>query len=157
MSSKPPPAFPPPGTLKAKLVNLIPRTNVAVYRWSKGRLGGKMQDLPVLILHTVGRKTGKPRQSPVLYVQDGENYAIVGSRGGSDAPPAWWLNLQAKPEATIEIKGTKRPVSARIATTEEKDLYWPRLVAGYPFYNDYQARTAREIPVIVVSSNERQP
>jgi F420H(2)-dependent quinone reductase len=155
MSSKPPPAFPPPGTLKAKLVNLIPRANVAVYRWSKGRLGGKIQDLPVLILHTVGRKTGKPRQSPVLYVQDGENYAIVASRGGSDAPPAWWLNLQTKPEATIEIKGTRRPVSARIATAEEKDRYWPRLVAGYPFYNDYQARTAREIPVIVLSS--RQP
>ncbi len=156
MSSKPPPAFPPPGTLKAKLVNLIPRTNVAVYRCSKGRLGGKIQDLPVLILHTVGRKSGKPRQSPVLYVQAGENYAIVGSRGGSDAPPAWWLNLQAKPEATIEIKGTKRPVFARTATTEEKDLYWPRLVAGYSFYNDYQARTAREIPVIVLSPYERQ-
>jgi len=157
MSSKPPPAFPPPGTLKAKLVNLIPQTNIAVYRWSKGRLGGKMQDLPVLILHTIGRKTGKPRQSPLLYVQDGENYAIVGSRGGSDATPAWWLNLQAKPQATIEIKGTKRPVSARIATTEERGLYWPQLVAGYPFYSDYQARTAREIPVIVLSPNERQP
>jgi F420H(2)-dependent quinone reductase len=99
MSSKPPPAFPPPGTLKAKLVNLIPRTNVAVYRWSKGRLGGKMQALP----------------------------------------------------------RTKRPASARIAASEEMDLYWPRLVAGYPFYNDYQARTAREIPVIVLSAYARQP
>lgn len=156
MSSKPPPAFPPPGTVKAKLVNLIPRTNIVVYRWSKGRFGGKMEDLPVLILHTVGRKTGKPRQSPLLYIQDGENYAIVGSRGGSDAPPAWWLNLQANPHATIEIKGTKRPVSARVATAEETARYWPRLVAGYPFYNDYQARTAREIPVILLS-NERKP
>ncbi len=156
MSSKPPPAFPPPGTLKAKLVNLIPRTNVIVYRWSKGRFGGQMQDLPVLILHTVGRKTGKPRQSPLLYIQDGESYAVVGSRGGSDAPPGWWLNLQARPEAIIEIRGTKRAVSARIATAEEKARYWPRLVAGYPFYNDYQARTAREIPVILLS-NERNP
>ena len=143
MSSKAPPAFPPPGTVKAKLVNLIPRTNVVVYRWSNGRFGGKMQDLPVLILHTVGRKTGKPRQSPLLYIQDGETYAIVGSRGGSDAPPAWWLNLQANPHATIEIKGTKRPVSARIATAEEKARYLPRLAAGYPVYNDYQARTSR--------------
>jgi F420H(2)-dependent quinone reductase len=151
MSSKPPPAFPPPGTVKAKLVNLIPRTNVIVYRWSRGRFGGKMEDLPVLILHTVGRKSGKPRQSPLLYIQDGENYAIVGSRGGSDAPPAWWLNLQDNPHATIEITGTKRRVSARVATAEEKARYWPRLVAGYPFYNDYQARTAREIPVILLS------
>lgn len=157
MSSKPPGPFPPPGTLKAKLVNLIPRTNVIVYRWSNGRFGGKMQDLPVLILHTVGRKSGKPRQSPLLYIQDGEDYVVVGSRGGSDAPPAWWLNLQAKPEATIEIKRTMRPVSARRATAAEKAAYWPRLTAGYPFYNDYQARTAREIPVVVLSSNERQP
>ena len=155
MSSKPPPAFPPPGTVKAKLVNLIPRANVVAYRWSKGRLGGQMQDLPVLILHTVGRKTGKPRQSPLLYIQEDENYAIVGSRGGSDAPPAWWLNLQANPHAMIEIKGTKQPVSARVATHEEKARYWPRLAAGYPFYDDYQARTAREIPVILLS-HERE-
>lgn len=156
MSSKPPGPFPPPGTLKAKLVNLIPRANVIVYRWSNGRLGGKMEDLPVLILHTVGRKSGKPRQSPLLYIQDGESYMVVGSRGGSDAPPAWWLNLQAMPQATIEIKGTKRSVSTRSATAEEKATYWPRLTAGYPFYDDYQARTAREIPVIVLS-NERKP
>jgi deazaflavin-dependent oxidoreductase (nitroreductase family) len=156
MSSKPPGAFPPPGTLKAKLVNLIPRANVIVYRWSNGRFGGRMEDLPILILHTVGRKSGKARQSPLLYIQDGEDYVVVGSRGGSDAPPAWWLNLQAMPGATIEIKGTKRPVSARTATAEEKANYWPRLTAGYPFYDDYQARTAREIPVIVLS-NERNP
>jgi deazaflavin-dependent oxidoreductase (nitroreductase family) len=156
MSSKPPGAFPPPGTLKAKLVNLIPRANVIVYRWSNGRFGGRMEDLPILILHTVGRKSGKARQSPLLYIQDGEDYVVVGSRGGSDAPPAWWLNLQAMPGATIEIKGTKRAVSARTATAEEKATYWPRLTAGYPFYDDYQARTAREIPVIVLS-NERNP
>ncbi len=156
MSSKPPPAFPPPGTLKAKLVNLIPRTNVVSTAGPKGVFGCEMQDLPVLILHTVGRKTDKPRQSPLLSIQDGKTYAIVGSCGGSDAPPAWWLNLQAHPRATIEIKGTKRPVSARIATAEQKAIYWPRLVAGYPFYNDYQARTARELPMILLS-NERKP
>ena len=110
-----------------------------------------MQDLPVLILHTVGRKSGNARRSPLLYIQDGEDYVVVGSRGGSDAPPAWWLNLQAMPEATIEIKGTKRPVSARRATAEEKATYWPRLTAGYPFYDDYQARTTRDIPVMILS------
>lgn len=154
MSSKPPPAFPPPGTLKAKLVNLLPKANVLVYRWSGGRLGGRMEDLPVLILHTVGRKSGKPRQSPLLYLQDGEDYVIVGSRGGADAPPAWWLNLQATPEATVEIQGTRRPVAARRATGAEKAGYWPRLTARYPFYDDYQARTDREIPVIVLTHQE---
>jgi len=152
MASKAPAAFPPPGTLKAKLVNVIPKANVIVYRWSKGRFGGRMQDLPVLILHTVGRRSGKARQSPLLYIRDGEDYVVVGSRGGSDAPPAWWLNLQAMPEATVEIKGSKRRVSARNATAEEKTSYWPRLIAGFSFYDDYQARTDREIPVIVLSN-----
>lgn len=151
MSSKPPAAFPPPGTLKARLVNLIPSANVIVYRLSNGRLGGKMQDLPVLILHTVGRKSGKARKSPLLYIQDGVDYVIVASRGGSDAPPAWWLNLQAMPQATIEIKKSKRHVTAREATAEEKAAYWPQLIAGYSFYADYQARTTREIPVIVLT------
>jgi deazaflavin-dependent oxidoreductase (nitroreductase family) len=122
MSSKPPGPFPPPGTLKARLVNLIPRADVIVYRWSHGRFGGRMQDLPVLILHTVGRKSGKARQSPLLYIQHGDDYVVVGSRGGSDAPPAWWLNLQAMPEATIEIKSSKQRVTGCTATAEEKGL-----------------------------------
>jgi F420H(2)-dependent quinone reductase len=155
MASKPPAAFPPPGTLKAKLANLIPRANVIVYRRSNGRLGGKMEDLPVLILHTVGRKSGKVRQSPLLHIRDGEDYVVVGSRGGSDAPPAWWLNLQAMPEATVEIKGSRRQVFAREATAAERAAYWPQLTAGYPFYDDYQERTARELPVIVLSTERK--
>ncbi len=151
MASKPPPVFPPPGTLKAKLVYLIPRVNVIVYRLSKGRFGGTQQDLPVLILHTVGRKSGKARQTPLIYLPDGDDYVIVASRGGSDAPPAWWLNLQAAPETTIEIRGSQRRATARKATAEEKAAYWPRLTAGYSFYDDYQARTTREIAVIVLT------
>lgn len=151
MTSKPPPSFPPPGTLKAKLAYLIPRANILVVRLSKGRFGGRQQNLPVLILHTVGRKTGKSRQTPLLYLQDGERYVIVASRGGSDAPPAWWLNLKTTPRATIEINGSKQTVTARQATAEEKAAYWPRLTAGYSFYADYQARTTREIAVIVLT------
>lgn len=151
MSSKPPPKFPPPGTLKARLVNLIGKANVVVYRLTKGRVGGKMQELPVLILHTVGRKSGKKRESPLLYIEDGDSYVIVASRGGSDAPPAWWLNLKAKPQTTVEIKGRKVPVIARTATAEEKATYWPRLTEGYSFYDDYQSRTDREIPVVVLT------
>jgi F420H(2)-dependent quinone reductase len=151
MPPKPPPAFPPPGTLKAKLANVIPSANVIVYRLSNGRFGGKMQNLPVLILHTVGRKSGKARRSPLLYLNDGNDYVIVASRGGSDAAPAWWLNLQAMPKAAIEIKGSKRQVTARRATAEEKEAYWPRIIAGYSFYDDYQARTNRDIAVIVLT------
>jgi F420H(2)-dependent quinone reductase len=154
-SKKAPGPFPPTGTLKARLVNLIPRANVLLYRWSDGRIGGRMEALPVLILHTVGRKSGKARQSPLLYLRDEDDYVVVGSRGGSDAPPAWWLNLQAAPAATVEIVGTRQPVSARRATAEEKAALWPRLTAGFPFYDDYQARTARELPVIVLSGADR--
>jgi deazaflavin-dependent oxidoreductase (nitroreductase family) len=154
-SKKAPGPFPPPGTLKARLVNLVPRANVLLYRWSDGRIGGRMEELPVLILHTVGRKSGKARQSPLLYLRDGDHYVVVGSRGGSDAPPAWWLNLQAAPAATVEIMGTRQPVSARRATAAEKAAYWPRLTAGFPFYDDYQARTARELPVIVLTGADR--
>ena len=151
MASKPPPSFPPPGTLKAKLAYLIPRANILILRLSKGRFGGKQQDLPVLILHTVGRKRGEARQTPLLYLQDGERYVVVASRGGSDAPPAWWLNLRAMPETMIEIKGLKRKVTARQASAEEMASYWPRLTAGYSFYADYQARTTRDIAVIVLT------
>jgi deazaflavin-dependent oxidoreductase (nitroreductase family) len=150
-----PERVPPPGTLKAKLVNLIPKANVILYRWSGGRIGGRMGELPVLIPHTVGRKSGKARQSPMLYIQDGEDYVVVGSRGGSDAPPAWWLNLQALPEATIEVKGTKRPVcpqgdgrgeSQVLATTH------PRVPVLRRLPGTHSPRT----PVIVLSS-ERNP
>jgi deazaflavin-dependent oxidoreductase (nitroreductase family) len=151
MAPKAPPAFPEPGTLKAKLVGLLPRANVLVYRLSKGRLGSEIQGVPVLILHTVGRKSGKPRETPLFYLPDGDDYVVVGSRGGSEAPPAWWLNLKAAPETTVEIKGTKRRVTARTATPDEKAAYWPRLTAAYPFYDDYQARTTRDIPVIVLT------
>jgi deazaflavin-dependent oxidoreductase (nitroreductase family) len=99
----------------------------------------------------VDRKTGRPRQTPLLYLQDGAHYVVVASRGGSDAPPAWWLNLQTSPETTIEIKGSKLRVTARQATAEEKTSYWPRLTAGYSFYADYQARTTRDSAVIVLT------
>jgi F420H(2)-dependent quinone reductase len=119
---------------------------------SKGRFGGRQQDLPVLILHTVGRKSGKARQTPLIYLPDGDRYVIVASRGGSDAPPAWLLNLQVMPEATIEIRGSKRRVTARKATADEKAAYWPRLTAGYSFYDDYQARTTRDLTVVILTA-----
>jgi deazaflavin-dependent oxidoreductase (nitroreductase family) len=125
--------------------------NVVVYRLSKGRFGGKMQDLPVLILHHVGRKSGKARAAPLLYLEDGENLVIVASRGGSDEMPAWWLNLQAMPETMVEIKGAKRRMRSRQATPDEKAAYWPQLVARYSYFDDYQSRTSRDIPVIILS------
>jgi len=146
-----PPAIPPPGTLGAKAVNFISRVNVAVYRASGGRLGGKVKKAPVLLLDHVGRKSGAKRTAPVLYLENGEDLVIVGSRGGSDAPPAWWLNLKDSPRTSVLVGRERRDVVARQATPEEREALWPRLVAMYADYADYQARTEREIPVIILS------
>lgn len=145
------PAVPPPGTLRLKLVNAMVKANVALYRRTNGRLGNKVKGAPVLLLDHVGRKSGKQRTLPVLYMLDGDDVVIVASRGGSDAMPAWWLNLQASPATEVQIGAERRRVTAREATREEKDRLWPRLVEMFPDYDAYQSRTAREIPVIILS------
>jgi deazaflavin-dependent oxidoreductase (nitroreductase family) len=145
------PAVPPPGTFRAKLLNAGVAANVALYRRTSGRLGGKMKGAPVLLLDHIGRKSGQARTSPVLYLVDGENLVIVASRGGSDATPAWWLNLQAKPTTTVTVGSERRTVTARQATAEEKQSLWPRLVAMFSDFAAYQRRTERDIPVIILS------
>jgi deazaflavin-dependent oxidoreductase (nitroreductase family) len=133
------------------VVNLASQVNVVLYRLSGGRLGGKMEDLPVLLLEHTGRKSGKARTAPLLYLEDGSDLVIVASRGGSDETPAWWLNLQSKPQVVVEIKGQRRDVMAREATDEERARLWPELVSGYKHYEVYQQRTQRKIPVIILS------
>ena len=144
------PAFPPPGTLRARMAYGISNLNAAVYRLSGGRLGKSVKGAPVLLLDHVGRKSGQVRTAPLLYLRDGENIVIVASRGGSDATPAWWLNLQAQPATTVQIGRERRPVVPRVATTDEKSRLWPKLVEMYPDYAVYQTRTERQIPVIIL-------
>jgi deazaflavin-dependent oxidoreductase (nitroreductase family) len=149
MAASPP--FPPPRTVRAKLVNVMVNGNVALYRLSGGRLGNNVKGAPVLLLDHVGRKSGKRRTAPLLHLIDGDNVVIVASRGGSDAMPAWFFNLQANPATTIQIGKQRRQVTAREASREEKAALWPRLVEMYPDYAVYQSRTAREIPVVILS------
>ena len=110
-----------------------------------------MKGAPVLLLAHVGRKSGRARTAPVLYMRDGEDIVIVASRGGSDAMPAWWLNLQANPITTVQIGTERRRVVAREASAEVKAELWPRLVEMYGDYEIYQRRTEREIPVVILS------
>lgn len=145
------PAVPPPGTIRLKLVNAMVNANVALYRRTNGRMGNKVKGAPVLLLDHVGRKSGKQRTAPVLYLLDGDDVVVVASRGGSDATPAWWLNLQAHPTTEVQIGAERRSVVARQATREEKDRLWPRLLEMFPDYGAYQSRTAREIPVVILS------
>jgi deazaflavin-dependent oxidoreductase (nitroreductase family) len=141
---------PPSSSPYWKLVNLLSRANVAVYRVSGGRLANRLSKLPILLLHHVGRRSGKERVTPVLYMADGDRLVIVASKAGTDKNPAWFHNLMGSPETSVEIGRERRRVRARRATDEERAAYWPRLVAGYPSYDDYQRQTDRVIPVVVL-------
>ena len=145
------PQVPPPGSLRLKLLNVMTRAQVAAYRRTGGRMGGTHKKAPVLLLDHVGRKSGQARTSPVLYRRDGDDLVIVASRGGSDATPAWWLNLKASPDTTVTVGAERRRVHARQASDEEKARLWPELVKMFPDYAVYQSRTSREIPVIILS------
>jgi F420H(2)-dependent quinone reductase len=144
------PPVPPPGSLQFKLVKTFVDLNVRVYRLTGGRLGGKVKGAPVLLLDHRGRKTRRARTTPVLYLSDGADLVIVGSRGGSDAMPAWFLNLMSSPSTTAQVGSERRAVVARQATSEEQRL-WPRLVEMYDEYAVYQQRTKREILVVILS------
>lgn len=145
-----PPQIGPPGSFTAKLTNRVSRSHVRIYRLTGGRLGGRVSGCPVLLLDHVGRKSGVSRVSPLLYLKDDPNTVIVASRGGSDAMPAWWLNLSANPTTTIQIGSRTRSVTAREANDVERESLWPRLVEMYPDYAVYQERTERRIPVIIL-------
>lgn len=126
----------------------------AAFRATDGRIGGRMLGSPVLLLVTKGRKSGRERTTPLLYLEDGNRYAIVASNGGTATHPAWRLNLQANPEATIEAAGRKVYVRAREAGGAERERLWRELVRMYPPYADYQRKTDREIPVILLEPVE---
>jgi F420H(2)-dependent quinone reductase len=131
--------------------NQLTRAHVAAYRLSGGRVGGKYRGAPVLLLHHTGRRSGKERVSPLLYLADGEQLVVVGSKGGSHKDPAWFLNLREMDETTVEVGGEKRRVRVRVASAEEKEALWPRLVEMYGDYANYQRRTERDIPLMVLS------
>ena len=125
-------------------------THAAIYRASGGKVAGRMFNSPVLLLITTGRKTGKERTTPLLYVEDGENLVVVASVGGAPKHPDWYWNLKANPEARVQIQDRTLRVRAEKAEGEEKRRLWRRVIEMYPPYEDYQRRTEREIPVFVL-------
>lgn len=134
------------------LMRFFSALNVLVYRWSGGRLMGRFPGgAPVCLLTTYGRKSGRKRTVPLLYLADGANIVLVASQGGAPTHPAWYLNLEARSGAEVEIGRRRFPVTGRRASSEEKAMLWPRLVAIYPPYADYQARTERDIPVVILT------
>ena len=130
--------------------------HTAVYRASGGRVAGEAANLPVLLLTTTGRKTGKQRTAPLLFIRDGDDLVVVASNGGMDWFPAWWLNLQQHSAAVIEIGRERRDVTARKADPEQRARLWPEFTRPYPGYLKYEARTAREIPLVILHPNHRE-
>jgi deazaflavin-dependent oxidoreductase (nitroreductase family) len=105
---------------------------------------------PVLILTTVGRRSGKARSTPLIYGRNGDDHLVVASQGGAPVPPAWYLNLQANPAVTVQVKGDVFAARARTAAAEEKPGLWKIMTSIWPDYDQYQERTDREIPVVIL-------
>jgi deazaflavin-dependent oxidoreductase (nitroreductase family) len=143
-----------PSKLAAALQNAVTRVHSALYRISNGAIGGRIANSPVLLLTTTGRRSGKQRTTPLLYLIDGSNVVLVASNGGAVRHPTWWLNLQTTPEAWIQIKGIRQRVKAEQASGAEKQRLWPRLTAMYPGYKRYQEITDRDIPLVILRSIE---
>lgn len=134
-------------SIAATFQRTVTGVHSALYRATGGKFGGRMFRSPVLLLTTTGRKTGKERTTPLLYLEDGRNFVIVASNGGSQKHPVWWLNLKANPEARVRVGDRTLRIRTEEAEGEEKRRLWARLVEMYRPYEDYQRKTEREIPV----------
>jgi deazaflavin-dependent oxidoreductase (nitroreductase family) len=126
------------------------RVHARIHRATGGRIGGRVLGADVLTLRTTGRRSGQARDSPVFYIEDGHNYAVVASNAGSPRPPAWWLNLQAQPDAEASVNGKVNPIHARPASDAETATLWPRFVAMYAGYDHYRSITSRTLPVVIL-------
>ena len=130
----------------------LSRLHVVLYRASGGRIGGRFgKSAPVLLLTTTGRKTGKRRTTPLLYVEDAGRFVVVASVGGAPKHPAWYLNLRANPEAAIQVGNRKLAVAAETAGPDERPRLWADATQMYPGYDGYQAKTSREIPIVILT------
>jgi len=122
-----------------------------VYRRTGGKFGANVGKARMMLLTTTGRRSGQPRTTPLNCIKDGDRYLAVASYGGDDRDPQWFKNLQANPEATIQVGADTIPVRATVATPEEKEVLWPKVVETYKGYEGYQRRTDRQIPVVILT------
>ncbi|HWX96682.1 MAG TPA: nitroreductase family deazaflavin-dependent oxidoreductase [Solirubrobacteraceae bacterium] len=125
--------------------------HAAIYRATNGLIGHRVPGFaPMLLVDHVGAKSGTRRTSPLVYATDGENVILVASKGGYPKNPAWFHNLMANPDTTVQIGSRRRQVHARVADPEERKRLWPKVVEVYGGYEDYQRRTEREIPLVIL-------
>lgn len=129
---------------------LFGQEHVDAYRASDGADGYDWRGTTILLLTTTGRKSGQERTHALIYRDFGDAYLIVASKGGADAPPAWFVNLSADPNVQVQIKGERFAATARVATAEEKPAMWQHMTEVWPDYDEYQTKTERQIPVVVI-------
>jgi deazaflavin-dependent oxidoreductase (nitroreductase family) len=125
--------------------------HVRVYRETGGERGYRWRGTTILLLTTEGRRSGEPRTTPLIHRTDGEDWVVVASKGGAPEHPGWYENLRANPDATIQVLGESIPVRASDAEGPERARLWALMALAWPQYEDYQANTDREIPVVVLS------
>jgi len=130
--------------------SVVTRLHRALYRKTGGRIGARLAGMDMLLLTTTGRKSGAPRTLPLACFRDGEQLVIAGTNNGQDHHPAWWLNLEANPQAEVQLGADTFRARAERATGAERERLWPWLKQQNPAYQRYEKRTTREIPVVVL-------
>jgi deazaflavin-dependent oxidoreductase (nitroreductase family) len=131
--------------------DLFGEEHVRVYRETGGQRGYDWRGTTILLLTTEGRRSGESRTTPLIHRTDGDRWVVVASKGGSPSHPGWFENLQANPEVTIQVRDERVPARASTAEGEERDRLWSLMTEVWPAYDDYQAKTDRQIPVVVFS------
>jgi deazaflavin-dependent oxidoreductase (nitroreductase family) len=131
------------------VLRVMSALHTALYRMTGGRRGRTMMKVPVLLLTTRGRKSGRERTTPLMFTRDGDNLVLIASVGGAPRNPGWYWNLQGQ-DAVVQIGSERRRVRARDARGDERERLWAKMVALYPSYAEYQQKTSRQIPVVVL-------
>lgn len=131
---------------------IVTAGNIWALKLSGGRLGNSFLGKPIVLLTTIGHKSGLPRTVPIYYVMDGDRYLLVGTNGGSDEDPLWLRNARVNPRVTIERLGQRRDMILRIATEDEKAGYWPMLTEYFPPWQEVADRSGRNIPVAILEA-----
>jgi deazaflavin-dependent oxidoreductase (nitroreductase family) len=125
--------------------------HVRRYEETDGEVGHDWeQGTSCLLLTTIGRKTGQERKLPLIYQEHNGSYVVVASKGGDPKHPGWYLNLVANPEVKVQVKADKFTARARTATSDERARLWPKMTSVWPAYDEYQTKTEREIPVVIL-------
>src|SRR4029078_2027359 len=122
------------------------------FRANGGKVGGQFAGAPLLLLHTTGAKTGHARVNPIMYLADGDAHVVFASKAGAPANPDWYHNLVANPRASIEVGDQTLNVVARVADGETRERPWSRQKELYPGFDDYEAKTTRQIPVVILET-----